>query len=86
MKKNKGFSAFNLGNSLGFSVLDVIRACEAVIGKSLSYEVCSQRVGDPAMLVAESSRALSFLSWVPANTDLTSIVESAHHWHRLQNE
>jgi UDP-glucose 4-epimerase len=86
MKKNKGFSAFNLGNGLGFSVLDVIRACEAIIGKSLNYEVCSQRVGDPAMLVAESSRSLSFLSWVPTNTDLTSIVQSAYHWHRLQNK
>lgn len=86
MQKNKGFSAFNLGNSNGFSVLDVIRACESLFGKHLNYEVHPKRIGDPAILVADSSRAINLLSWIPKYTDLLSIIKSAHRWHNYYEE
>jgi UDP-glucose 4-epimerase len=61
-------------------VLDVIRDCESVVGKPLSYEVRSKRAGDADILIADSSQAMICLSWIPLNADLTSIVQSAYLW------
>ena len=72
----------NLGNGDGFSVLDVIRTCERVCGKSIPYKVAPRRLGDPAVLVASSARAAAVLGWRPRYPKLEAIVESAWRWHR----
>ena len=77
----RGFSVYNLGNGNGFSVLDVIKSCERVVNGSIAYEIGSRRAGDPAMLVADSSKALSALGWKPEFEQLDSIVGSAWKWH-----
>ena len=81
MQKNKGFSAFNLGNGSGFSVLDAIKSCERVIGNSIRYSMDLRRVGDPAVLVADSRKAARHLGWKPKFSDLDEIIKSAWHWH-----
>ena len=81
MQKNKGFSAFNLGNGSGFSVLDAIKSCERVIGNSIRYSMDIRRVGDPAVLVADSRKAARYLGWRPKFSDLDEIIKSAWHWH-----
>lgn len=82
MQKNKGFSAFNLGNGDGFSVFEVIKAVEKVIGKPIKYKITSKRDGDPSALVADSSRAVSVLGWQPSFKNLASIIKSASNWHK----
>ena len=82
MQKNKGFSAFNLGNGDGFSVFDVIKAAEQVVGESIEYKITPKRDGDPSVLVADSLRAVSMLGWLPSSIDLTSIIKSAWRWHK----
>jgi UDP-glucose 4-epimerase len=72
----------NLGNGNGFSVLDVIRACEKVAGKRVPYTVSPRRKGDPAVLVASAARAAEVLGWEPRYTSLESIIETAWEWHR----
>jgi UDP-glucose 4-epimerase len=41
------------------------------------YEVGPQRAGDPAILVADSTRLQQTLGWKPDYTTLDSMVESA---------
>jgi UDP-glucose 4-epimerase len=81
MQDVSGFSAYNLGNGNGFSVLDVIGSCEQVVGKNISYKIDSRRAGDPAILVADSTKAINTLGWKPEFDQLNSIVGSAWNWH-----
>ena len=81
MKKNKGFSAFNLGNGNGYSVLDVVKSCERILGNSIQYELCRRRTGDPVALVSESLKAKLDLGWKPAFSNLEGIINSAWRWH-----
>ncbi len=82
MQSNKGFLAFNLGNSDGFSVFDVIDIAEQVVGESLQYEISSKRHGDPSILVADSSKAMSEIGWLPRYGELMTIIKSAWNWHK----
>ena len=85
MKHNRGFSAFNLGNGSGFSVLDVIRSCERVVKNTIPYDLDFRRAGDPARLVADSSAAIREISWEPKFSDLDTLIESAWKWHTSLN-
>ena len=85
LEKNKGFSAFNLGNGSGFSVLDVINSCQKVSGSTIDYSICGRRLGDPPSLVANSSLAVKLLGWKPTHKDLDKIVGSAWRWHKIYN-
>ena len=82
MKKNKGFSAFNLGNGDGFSVLEVIKSCEDATGLPIFYEIDDRREGDPASLVADSRKAKELLGWDGDFGCLGKIVSSALEWHK----
>lgn len=72
--------AYNLGNSVGFSVLEVIRAAEVVTGREIPYEVLPRRAGDPSRLVADCSLIRRELGWSPRRPDLATIVEDAWRW------
>jgi UDP-glucose 4-epimerase len=74
--------AFNLGTGTGFSVREVIDVVREVTGHPLPEEHVARRPGDPDRLVAGAKRAQSVLGWIPAVSDLKSIVESAWAWHR----
>ena len=85
MKHNRGFSAFNLGNGSGFSVIDVIRSCERVVKNTIPHDLDFRRAGDPARLVADSSAAIREISWEPKFSDLDTLIESAWKWHTSFN-
>ncbi|MBM3286989.1 MAG: UDP-glucose 4-epimerase GalE [Candidatus Eisenbacteria bacterium] len=70
----------NLGNGSGFSVLDVVRTVEAVIGKRVPREDAPRRHGDPPRLVASSARARELLGWRPRHAALDDIVATACRW------
>jgi UDP-glucose-4-epimerase GalE len=71
----------NLGSELGSSVLEVVRACEEVTGRSITVKEGPRRPGDPPALVAASELARQTLGWQPRYRDLRAIVESAWRWH-----
>lgn len=81
MEQNKGFSAFNLGNGSGFSVLEVIKSCEHTTGSSVFYDIDERREGDPASLVADSFKAGELLGWNVQFGSLDTIVSTALKWH-----
>ncbi|ATL68902.1 UDP-glucose 4-epimerase GalE [Nocardia terpenica] len=68
---------FNLGSGTGFSVRQVISACERVTGRSIAAVNAPRRAGDPAVLVASSERAVAELGWNPRHNDLDEIVADA---------
>ena len=77
-----GAHAFNLGNGAGFSNQEVVEAARRVTGKELPVEIAPRRAGDPARLVADSTRAREVLGWTPEYPDLDSIIQSAWDWHQ----
>jgi UDP-glucose 4-epimerase len=58
-----GCLAVNLGTGQGHSVLDVVRAASAAVGRELPYEVLPRRPGDVACTYADPSRAAEVLGW-----------------------
>ncbi|EPD52345.1 UDP-glucose 4-epimerase [Paenisporosarcina sp. HGH0030] len=74
---------YNLGNGAGYSVKEVIEACEHVSGKSAVVKYVDRRPGDPAVLVASSEKIYKALSWKP-KFQLVEIIESAWRWHSKQ--
>lgn len=79
--KNGGDSThINLGNGLGFSVLEVIEAARQVTGKTIDVKVESRRAGDPSHLIADAKKALEILGWKPQFAGLEQIIKSAWDW------
>ena len=81
LKKERGFKAFNLGNGSGYSVLDIVNVCSQVAGSEVAYDIAPRRIGDPATLVADCSKAVYELSWAPEFGSLSDIISSAWRWH-----
>jgi len=79
--QNGGDSEFvNLGNGLGFSVLEVIEAARKVTGKPIDVKIEPRRAGDPSLLISESAKAKRLLGWKPQSADIEIIIESVWHW------
>lgn len=57
--------AINLGTGKGSSVMEIIRGVEEVGGKAVPFKLKGRRAGDPAMLIANASRAWDILDWRP---------------------
>jgi UDP-glucose 4-epimerase len=72
---------FNLGNGRGYSNLEVVAACAEVTGREVEIEIGPRREGDPARLVASSTRAAAELGWAPQRGELAAIVGDAWRWH-----
>ena len=73
--------AYNLGSGTGASVLEVLRACEAVVGRPIRHEIVGRRPGDPATLIASPEKIIKELGWSPRYTDIRAIAETAWRWH-----
>ncbi|MBD3366554.1 MAG: UDP-glucose 4-epimerase GalE [Candidatus Eisenbacteria bacterium] len=71
---------YNLGNGEGWSVLNVLDTTEEVTGRRVRRAVGARRPGDPARLVAGSSKAEKELGWKPGHPELADMVEAAWRW------
>ena len=77
---NEVCEIFNLGSGQSYSVIDLLQSVERVTGLSVSHEFADRRVGDPATLTADISRAKSVLDWSPDHSDIDSVVGSTWEW------
>jgi UDP-glucose 4-epimerase len=73
--------AYNLGIGVGFTVLEVLRACEQAVGAPIRHEIVDRRPGDPAVLIASPEQIVAELGWAPRYTDIGEIVATAWRWH-----
>jgi UDP-glucose 4-epimerase len=72
----------NLGTGVGHSVRQVIDACRKVTGHAIPEIHGPRREGDPACLIADSTKAQRELNWKPRYVSIESIVETAWKWHK----
>ena len=79
-----GSCAYNLGNSIGYSVRQVIDLAGKVTGRTIPTVEEQRRAGDPATLVADSGKIKRALNWRPDYEDLEKIIATAWKW--IQNE
>ena len=68
----------NLGVGNGVSVKEMIAAVERVCGLKVPCVIADDRPGDPAILVADATRAKTVLGWHPQYSDIDSIIRSAN--------
>ncbi|MGA0935911.1 MAG: UDP-glucose 4-epimerase GalE [Pseudohongiellaceae bacterium] len=79
---NPGAHAFNLGNGIGYTVMEIIRAAEKVTRKKARLVTSSRRPGDPPSLVADATRARQALGWKPAMDNVEDLIKTAWGWHQ----
>ena len=70
----------NLGTGVGTSVKEIIRAAQAVSGKTCPVHYAARRAGDPAQLFADNKLAKEILGWQPGYTDIQDIIRTAWNW------
>lgn len=54
---NNSYEIYNLGSGCGYSVLEVLKGFEKVLGKPVKYEMGPRRFGDTAKLIANADKA-----------------------------
>ena len=84
LAEGKGSDTFNLGNGQGSSVSEVVRTCEQVTGAPIHTEACARRVGDPPVLVSDSTKARRDLGWNPRFPRLEQQITHAWNWFRVE--
>jgi UDP-glucose 4-epimerase len=72
----------NCGYGTGLSVLEVLDALDAVLGRPVQREFKPRRSGDPPQLVASNRALVETLDWKPRFADIETIVRHALSWER----
>jgi UDP-glucose 4-epimerase len=68
-----GHEIYNLGSGSGYSVREVVTAASDAIGHQIPFVDSPRRAGDPAVLIADISKAKKLLDWAPTR-DITAMV------------
>ncbi len=76
--------AVNLGSEQGVSVLEMVEKAREVTGRDIPAVITPRRPGDPAELVASSSRARELLGWEPVSSDTGTLIASTWRVYRQQ--
>ena len=83
LEQNDNFySSINLGTGNGTSILELVKAGEAVTGMKIPYRIAQPRPGDPPVLVADPSEASAMLGWKPEFGEIGRILDHAWNFHR----
>jgi len=72
---------YNLGNSEGYSVAEVIETVKKVSGKDFKVIAADRRPGDAPVLTSDATRAKNELGWKTELPELEKIVATAWQWH-----
>ncbi len=70
---------FNLGTNEGSTVKEVFEVCRKVTGRDIPVREEGRRPGDPAVLVADNTKARKVLGWCPKRS-LEDSVRTAFEW------
>ena len=82
---NGGDSAtYNLGNSTGYSVRQIIDSARQITGQAIPAVIADRRAGDPAILIADSTRIRKQLGWRPRFEKIDDIIDTAWTWHQKE--
>lgn len=75
-------TAYNLGNSYGTTVLEVVHATEKVLNTKINAISSPRRPGDPGRLVASCEKIKAELGWAPMYPDIETIIAHAAAWRK----
>ena len=73
-----GHEIYNLGSGSGYSVREVVKAASDAIGHQIPFVDSPRRAGDPAVLIADISKAQKKLNWSPTRTLTTMVADTLH--------
>jgi UDP-glucose 4-epimerase len=80
LDSNEACEIFNLGSGRSYSVLDILRSVESVTEKDVPHEFAARRLGDPAVLTADITKAQTELGWSPDHSSVDEVVGSTWEW------
>jgi UDP-glucose 4-epimerase len=80
--REKKSDTMNCGYGHGFSVKEVVEASKRVTKIDFPVEETDRRAGDPAILVANSTKLQTMTGWKPKYDDLDFIIDTAWNWER----
>jgi UDP-glucose 4-epimerase len=83
LESNNQSLTLNCGYGKGYSVKEVLDTLQELTGESIKIRLGERRSGDPAELVADSTRLRSILKWEPRNNELKQIIYDAIEWEKL---
>lgn len=86
LESGRPSAIYNLGNNQGYSVKEVIETACEVVGEEIEVFEQPRRAGDPAILVADSTKIRTELGWTPQYPKLWTIIETAWQWHKSHPE
>ena len=72
---------YNIGNSKGYSVKEVIETVKKVSGKDFKVTAAQRRPGDAPILTSDATKAGKELGWKTEYSNLEKIIETAWQWH-----
>ncbi len=76
----------NLGYGHGYSVKEIIKSARIVTNHPIPEKVSARRVGDPASLVAQNTKARTILGWEPKYDDIEFIIKTAYDYHKKEQD
>ncbi len=76
--------AFNVGYRKGYTVLEVISAAEAALGKKITTQYQERREGDPMMIIADNQKLMSAIKWQPQFPSLCGMILDEYDWVKSQ--
>jgi UDP-arabinose 4-epimerase len=79
---DRGIHVYNLGTGVGTTVNELVDAVGRISGSKLQVAYGPPRPGDPPALVAAAGKAERELGWVPDQSGIDRIVETALSWYR----
>lgn len=83
LQKNNMSNFFNLGSESGFSIKQLIETTEQILKIKIKVNVCSRRLGDVPVLIANATKAQKILEWQAQNSNLGNIIQSAFDWENI---
>lgn len=66
----------NLATGKGYSVMDIIKSTEKIIGKKVNYKIVPRRKGDPSTVIASPKLAKKLIGWEAKYSGMDNIIES----------
>lgn len=82
LKRGSGSFIYNVGTGRGFSNQEVIDMVRKITGVNFKVKVAGKRVGDADILVADSTKILHELEFVPKHSNLEMIIKTAWEYYR----
>jgi UDP-glucose 4-epimerase len=74
-----GCTAINLGTGVGYSVLEVLHAMEAAVGRPIPYRYAPRRLGDSPKTFSDPTKAKHLLNW-QTQRSLAQMCEDSWRW------